>query len=1503
MQTKPMFLRTMHTVMRIALLLCGMALALTRAAATATDTTLNLSNVDSESTASTNADTIQNQLLSYRASDINGTDTHAKLFIPQGTYYINRPIFFNQCYCQIGGQVDANGAPTSVLKASSNYAGALIGWNMHCKFLPLINENRKQLNGTGGAGWLDSSVSDTKYGLVPDPASPKNRATVCFPASPLSAGPMYTTDNGNVHVAGRPSFWERVGTSTNNDNMDQFTIDVMVHKNSATSSEGVICAEGINDAEYAVGGRAYNVWRIHDYGDQTGTGGSDRHLWFEFFTADGLEHNYCNTTRGLDLGPALQSGKTYRISVQADFTTGYMYGWVGVDGAPPVLRGVLRLRSVNGGACGAGNPAIPLRPMCFGSLMVNADNTGSYDIGYANDTGGYDFVLCGLRVSNGLRYRVDGSYGQQGDTSQTYAQDSALVAGTDNRQFFNGGSGTELDNMIACLELGAPVNNVFNNDTTSTLVKVLHGKAADPARSATGVYSYGFMRPGIGNQISVQSEGDHLVDLVLQCNKGWGAGVLFGAGDYNHQIRNVTATGGYWGIGVVVKSENLYPLTIANCTLDGTDAAINAYCAYTNTTNCTITPGRFGLYLHAVEGGADHITIRAPKPYMENVIRIDDINHNGGGIFIGSYISTADAGASSWTRFKSLIRVDAQSCSIDPWLHLYFHDLNFGWTNLPWSNVRDFTGAQQTTALAELCGNYDTAQTGCAWDQGMSRCDFALESVSVAGGTSTTNGPGAVIRDTGRDIWYTTMEAVKVGPYTEQLDYYAPDWRGNITNLWDGSTYIRSPYEQGMIVKYTDGHYYQCAYYTSIIPCDDHANWQQIDQPTCATKPMNLMNLVTSYWDTAAPPPGGGDTRSWWQDAVRWNVENPTTKPWFDCTGSGTGSASTWSAGTGALCASASFSVSALKVDGSLYTAGTTIGGSGTQGCSILLSATVAHTDNFDSYDIFRKIEFYFDGNTSLPAAVAYTNGLPSDGSVGALWMSDGATHTVTLVKAYDSLGKTTTFTPGSGAPIIVKPTVESKSSEYPGREAVKCVDGSGLSAPLNTGDAVPTTWPTHDGNFTNMYLTAGGPPANEWIIFNLGNACTISGFHLWNQAESLARGIQTMTVEADLNGTWTAVAFTPTPVAQSSGANDPGQTYTITVPQTTQRIRFRNYTTWGDNTYVGMAELRFIASSPPSVTLTAPANNAVFTAPATISLTATASANNGGSISKVEFYQGTTLLGTATTSPYAYTWTNVAAGSYTLTAKAYDNTNAATTSSGNNITVNCTPIIVKPTVESKSSEFPGREAVKCVDGSGLSTALNTGDVVPTTWPTHDGNFTNMYLTAGGPPANEWIIFNLGSAYTISGFHLWNQAESLARGIQTMTVEADLGGTWTAVTFTPAQIAQSSGANDPGQTYTFSAAQTTQRIRFRNYTTWGDNTYVGMAELRFIASPPPSATLTAPANNAVFTAPATISLTATASANNGGSISKVEFYQGTTLLGMATTSPYAYTWTNVAAGS
>jgi fibronectin type 3 domain-containing protein len=82
-----------------------------------------------------------------------------------------------------------------------------------------------------------------------------------------------------------------------------------------------------------------------------------------------------------------------------------------------------------------------------------------------------------------------------------------------------------------------------------------------------------------------------------------------------------------------------------------------------------------------------------------------------------------------------------------------------------------------------------------------------------------------------------------------------------------------------------------------------------------------------------------------------------------------------------------------------------------------------------------------------------------------------------------------------------------------------------------------------------------------------------------------------------------------------------------------------------------------------PSVSLTGPAVGSTFTPPATVTLTATAS-DPDGRVTQVEFFNGSTSLGSSATAPYTVTWSNVGPGTYNLVAKATDDAGAVVTSS-----------------------------------------------------------------------------------------------------------------------------------------------------------------------------------------------------------------------------------------------
>lgn len=88
-----------------------------------------------------------------------------------------------------------------------------------------------------------------------------------------------------------------------------------------------------------------------------------------------------------------------------------------------------------------------------------------------------------------------------------------------------------------------------------------------------------------------------------------------------------------------------------------------------------------------------------------------------------------------------------------------------------------------------------------------------------------------------------------------------------------------------------------------------------------------------------------------------------------------------------------------------------------------------------------------------------------------------------------------------------------------------------------------------------------------------------------------------------------------------------------------------------------------------PSISIDSPLNGQQFESLPEIVITAFAS-DIDGTIEKVDFYEGSTILGTDTSSPYSYLWSDVADGAYALTAEATDNLGGIKTSIPVNINV-----------------------------------------------------------------------------------------------------------------------------------------------------------------------------------------------------------------------------------------
>jgi hypothetical protein len=96
---------------------------------------------------------------------------------------------------------------------------------------------------------------------------------------------------------------------------------------------------------------------------------------------------------------------------------------------------------------------------------------------------------------------------------------------------------------------------------------------------------------------------------------------------------------------------------------------------------------------------------------------------------------------------------------------------------------------------------------------------------------------------------------------------------------------------------------------------------------------------------------------------------------------------------------------------------------------------------------------------------------------------------------------------------------------------------------------------------------------------------------------------------------------------------------------------------------------LNYCINSAPTAIITSPSTNSSFTTSANIAVTASAT-DIDGSVALVEFYNGSTKLGSKSSAPFTLTLNNLTAGNYSLTVTATDNLNAKTTSSSISISV-----------------------------------------------------------------------------------------------------------------------------------------------------------------------------------------------------------------------------------------
>ncbi|MCW0218136.1 MAG: Ig-like domain-containing protein, partial [Prosthecobacter sp.] len=154
-----------------------------------------------------------------------------------------------------------------------------------------------------------------------------------------------------------------------------------------------------------------------------------------------------------------------------------------------------------------------------------------------------------------------------------------------------------------------------------------------------------------------------------------------------------------------------------------------------------------------------------------------------------------------------------------------------------------------------------------------------------------------------------------------------------------------------------------------------------------------------------------------------------------------------------------------------------------------------------------------------------------------------------------------------------------------------------------------------------------------------------------------------------------------------------------------------------------------------PTVTLTSPANDSISFEGDDLVLTATA-ADSDGTITKVEFYDGATLLGEDTTEPYAFTVVNPSPGKHLFTAKAIDS------SEGSSVTPAVTVHVVPP-VGTDGLFFDGSDNYVTF---GNTSALGLDSFTLECWFRRDGTGVAASTGSGGVSAVPLITKGRGES-------------------------------------------------------------------------------------------------------------------------------------------------------------
>ncbi|HZH18497.1 MAG TPA: Ig-like domain-containing protein [Archangium sp.] len=335
--------------------------------------------------------------------------------------------------------------------------------------------------------------------------------------------------------------------------------------------------------------------------------------------------------------------------------------------------------------------------------------------------------------------------------------------------------------------------------------------------------------------------------------------------------------------------------------------------------------------------------------------------------------------------------------------------------------------------------------------------------------------------------------------------------------------------------------------------------------------------------------------------------------------------------------------------------------------------------------------------------------------------------------------------------------------------------------------------------------------------------------------------------------------------------------------------------------------DVAFAVDSGPVVTLDFSSNSAV---KGSVYLSATA--NDPQGVARVEFYDGATLIGTDTSFLYGLSWetTTVADGLHSLTARAYDTGGLATTSPAVVVTVDNTPpdaALLSPApgmflrgsavLEAAATD---NQAVSKVELYANWTLIGTLSTAPYTmsWNTAgvgDGTYNLMVKArdgAGNVRTSAGVGVTVDNTAPTTALSAPAQNALLRGTVQVSATASDAHGV-ARVEFHDGAALLGTDTTAPYAVSWNSAtgADGAHTLTTRAYDTAG-NVRTSTAVVVNTDNTPPDAALTSPTPGTYLRGTALLEATA----SDTGGVTRIELYDGATLLGTATTAPYTLSW-------